>query len=79
VRRYTVVWVLALAQGALGVVQYRLGVPEPLVSLHVLGSFAVLIATGALWCAGRDRGQAPREPSSDTMSSTDRPVASEPA
>ncbi|SNR50964.1 cytochrome c oxidase assembly protein subunit 15 [Haloechinothrix alba] len=60
-RRYALLCGVVLAQGSLGVVQYRLGVPDPLVSLHVLGSFTVLIATAALWCAGRDRGRAPRE------------------
>ena len=55
-RRYAAVWVVALAQGALGSVQYALGVPEALVSLHVLGSALVIIATAALWCASRDRG-----------------------
>ncbi len=49
-------WGIALAQGALGIVQYRLGIPEPLVSLHVLGSMLVIAATAALWCATRDRG-----------------------
>ncbi|HVV13369.1 COX15/CtaA family protein [Amycolatopsis sp.] len=55
-QRYTVVWVVTLAQGVLGSVQYALGVPEALVSLHVLGSALVIIATAALWCAARDRG-----------------------
>ncbi|MFC4002278.1 heme A synthase [Prauserella oleivorans] len=55
-RRYAVVWAVALAQGTLGSVQYRLGVPEELVSFHVLGSAAVIVATAALWCAARDRG-----------------------
>jgi heme a synthase len=53
---YTTVWVIALAQGVLGVVQYRLGIPEALVSLHVLGSMLIIVATAALWCAARDRG-----------------------
>ncbi|MDV6013220.1 heme A synthase [Haloechinothrix sp. LS1_15] len=78
-RRYAVVWALALAQSVLGVVQYRLGVPEPLVSLHVLGSFAVLIATASLWCAGRDRGDAPQPPSRAAMADANRAVASGPA
>ncbi|OQO93735.1 cytochrome-c oxidase [Saccharomonospora piscinae] len=56
--RYGVVWAVSLAQGVLGSVQYRLGVPEGLVSLHVLGSALVIIATAALWCAARDRGAA---------------------
>lgn len=58
-RRYALLWVAALAQGALGSVQYQLGVPEPLVSLHVLGSALVVIATAALWCSARDRGAPP--------------------
>jgi cytochrome c oxidase assembly protein subunit 15 len=55
-RRYVVVWVVALAQGGLGMLQYELGVPEQLVSFHVLGSAVVIVATAALWCAARDRG-----------------------
>lgn len=55
-RRYALLWLAALGQGALGSVQYELGVPEPLVSLHVLGSALVVIATAALWCSARDRG-----------------------
>jgi cytochrome c oxidase assembly protein subunit 15 len=55
-RRYAVLVVVALAQGTLGSVQYALGVPETLVSFHVLGSSLVVIATAALWCAARDRG-----------------------
>ncbi|MFD2416128.1 COX15/CtaA family protein [Amycolatopsis pigmentata] len=57
-RRYGIVWAVALAQGALGSVQYALGVPETLVSFHVLGSALVIIATAALWCATRDFGPA---------------------
>lgn len=56
--RYSLVWVVALAQGVLGSVQYALGVPEALVSFHVLGSALVIIATAALWCGSRDRGAA---------------------
>ncbi|WP_116050671.1 COX15/CtaA family protein [Amycolatopsis palatopharyngis] len=55
-RRYGIVWVVALAQGGLGTLQYELGVPEQLVSFHVLGSAVVIVATAALWCAARDRG-----------------------
>jgi cytochrome c oxidase assembly protein subunit 15 len=58
-RRYGAVWLVAVAQGVLGVVQYALGVPEALVSLHVLGSALVIVATAALWCASRDRGAPP--------------------
>lgn len=55
-RRYWTVWLIALAQGGLGVLQYALGVPETLVSLHVLGAALVVGTTAALWCAARDRG-----------------------
>jgi cytochrome c oxidase assembly protein subunit 15 len=53
---YAVVWGVALAQGVLGSVQYSLGVPEALVSFHVLGSALVIVATALLWSAARDRG-----------------------
>lgn len=55
-RRYAVVWAVALAQGVLGSVQTALGVPESLVSFHVLGSALVIVATASLWCAARERG-----------------------
>lgn len=61
-RRYGIVWAVALAQGALGSVQYALGVPEALVSFHVLGSALVIIATAALWCATRDFGPVAGKP-----------------
>ncbi|PXY19676.1 cytochrome-c oxidase [Prauserella muralis] len=57
-RRYAVTWLVALAQGGLGSLQYALGVPEALVSFHVLGSALVIVATASLWCAARDRGPA---------------------
>ncbi|GLY65789.1 cytochrome-c oxidase [Amycolatopsis taiwanensis] len=65
-RTYGVVWAVAVAQGMLGSAQYALGVPEALVSFHVLGSAVVLIATAALWCAARDRGLA-AEPESGRL------------
>jgi heme a synthase len=46
---------VVVAQGALGMVQYWTGVPEVLVSLHVLGAGAVVVATAALWVASRER------------------------
>ncbi|WP_205668994.1 COX15/CtaA family protein [Amycolatopsis suaedae] len=58
-RRYGVLWVITLAQGGLGSLQYALGIPEALVSLHVLGSAVVIVATAVLWCAARDRGPLP--------------------
>ncbi|GAA5173805.1 COX15/CtaA family protein [Pseudonocardia eucalypti] len=54
-RRYR--WLIAavLAQGLLGATQYALGVPEALVSLHVLGACLVTVAGAALWSAGTSR------------------------
>ncbi len=62
-RRYR--WLIAavLAQGALGAAQYALGVPETLVSLHVLGACLVTAAAAALWAATTERPPpAPVEP-----------------
>jgi cytochrome c oxidase assembly protein subunit 15 len=61
-RRYLLLWLVALAQGGLGSLQYQLGVPEGLVSLHVLGAALVVIATAALWISARDRGPSPQPP-----------------
>jgi cytochrome c oxidase assembly protein subunit 15 len=57
--RFGVLTAAVLGQGALGFVQYWTGVPEILVSLHVLGAMLVIIATVTMWCAARDRGPVP--------------------
>jgi cytochrome c oxidase assembly protein subunit 15 len=49
--RFRVLVVITLAQGAVGGVQYALGVPEALVALHVLGAAATTAAAAALWTA----------------------------
>lgn len=49
--RFRVLLAAVVAQGALGGTQYALGVPEMLVSLHVLGACLVTAATAALWAA----------------------------
>jgi heme a synthase len=54
-RRYRVLIAVVLAQGALGGVQYALGVPEVLVSLHVLGAALVTVAAAALWAGTVER------------------------
>ena len=56
-RRYRLLVVAVVAQGALGGLQYALGVPEALVSLHVLGAALVTVAAATLWAAAarRDR------------------------
>jgi cytochrome c oxidase assembly protein subunit 15 len=58
-RRYWALIVLVLAQGALGITQYELGVPDVLVSFHVLGAVLVTVALAVLWCATRERAGAP--------------------
>lgn len=57
-RRYQVLLAVVLAQGTIGLVQFWTGVPELLVSLHVLGAMAVVVATASLWCGvrGHQRG-----------------------
>lgn len=60
-RRYGVLVLVVLAQGALGFIQFWTGVPELLVSLHVLGAMGVVVATAALWCGTRERPRSPIE------------------
>ncbi len=50
-RRYRILLAVVLAQAVLGGVQYATGVPEVLVSLHVLGACLVTVATAAVWTA----------------------------
>ncbi|MGH3789792.1 MAG: COX15/CtaA family protein, partial [Pseudonocardiaceae bacterium] len=54
-RRYLVLVCVVLVQGALGAVQYLTGVPEVLVSLHVLGAASVVVAMATLWTSCRVR------------------------
>nr|WP_282976523.1 COX15/CtaA family protein [Saccharopolyspora erythraea] len=61
-RAYIAACVLVLAQGALGSVQYAIGVPAVLVVLHVTGSTLVIIVTALLWGESRYRGPVPAEP-----------------
>ncbi len=70
-RRYLLLVCVVLAQGTLGVVQYLSGVPEVLVSLHVLGAALVVMAMAALWTSCRVRDDLPAV----TVSSA-RPLAS---
>ena len=55
-RRYGVLVAAVVAQGVLGGVQYALGVPEVLVSLHVLGAALVTVAAAAVWTGTAERG-----------------------
>ena len=54
-RRFRLLVVAVVAQGVLGAVQYALGVPEALVSLHVLGAALVTVAAAALWAGTASR------------------------
>jgi len=66
-RRYGMLVAIVLAQGALGGIQYALGVPEVLVSLHVLGAALVTIGAAALWSGTTVRPalHAPVEPAAE--------------
>jgi cytochrome c oxidase assembly protein subunit 15 len=54
-RRYALLVTTVVAQGALGLIQYALGVPEALVSLHVLGAALVTVGAAALWAGTTER------------------------
>lgn len=58
-RRYQVLVLTVLLQGALGIVQYFLGVPIAIVPIHVLGAGLVVAGVASLWCATRERGPEP--------------------
>ncbi|WP_182707153.1 COX15/CtaA family protein [Thermomonospora cellulosilytica] len=55
-RRALELLALELAQGAIGYVQYFLGVPEVLVALHMLGAAVLWIAVLRVYFATRTRG-----------------------
>ena len=73
--RYALLVVAVVLQGVVGGAQYALGVPEALVSLHVLGAALVTIAAAALWAATAVR---PGPAAAGPNRSPDRAVA-EPA
>ncbi|MCE3550005.1 COX15/CtaA family protein [Pseudonocardia sp. RS11V-5] len=58
-RRFGLLVAVVLAQGALGGVQYALGVPEVLVALHVLGAALTTAAAAGVWAATSHRAPAP--------------------
>jgi len=47
--RLGIFFIISLAQGALGYIQYFLGVPELLVGLHILGTTLVWIGAWRIW------------------------------
>jgi cytochrome c oxidase assembly protein subunit 15 len=48
-RALTVLLVVSLAQGGIGYLQYWLGIPRELVSLHIVGALAVWLAIARVW------------------------------
>jgi cytochrome c oxidase assembly protein subunit 15 len=79
-RRYRLLVAAVVAQGALGGVQYALGVPEALASLHVLGAALVTVAAAALWAATcrRERPAARPPTSPDALrTESDEPALAE--
>lgn len=56
VRTYVTACAIVLAQGALGSVQYAIGVPAALVVLHVIGATLVIITNAMMWGESRYRG-----------------------
>ena len=61
-RRYAWLVAVVLAQGAIGGIQFVLGVPEALVSIHVLGAGLVTVAAAAMWAGLVERPHAAPEP-----------------
>ncbi len=54
-RRFGLLVATVVVQGGLGITQYALGVPEALVSLHVLGAALVTVGAAALWAGTTER------------------------
>ncbi|TDC93240.1 heme A synthase [Saccharopolyspora aridisoli] len=59
IKAYVAACAMVLVQGAIGSVQYFLGVPEVLVVLHVAAATCVIITTAILWTESRHRGPLP--------------------
>ena len=61
---FTLLGGLAVAQGAIGYLQYALGVPVGLVAVHITGSVLLWTAVSwyALWCSDAERQPGLTEP-----------------
>ncbi len=68
-RRYWILVGVIVAQGALGITQYELGVPDALVSFHVLGAALSIAAMAFLWCGSRERDPLPAAPTKSAPTS----------
>jgi len=55
--RIGIFFLISLAQGALGYIQYFLGVPELLVGLHILGTTLVWISAWRIWLSVQFRAK----------------------
>ncbi|WP_188989173.1 COX15/CtaA family protein [Saccharopolyspora thermophila] len=58
-KTYGAACAMVLVQGAIGSIQYHLGVPEAMVVLHVAAATLVIIITALLWGESRYRGPLP--------------------
>jgi heme a synthase len=76
-RRYAFLVAAVVAQGVLGGVQYALGVPEALVSLHVLGAALVTVAAAALWAGTARRDPVAPAPADEAPAAPAEPVLAE--
>ncbi|MFI0446244.1 heme A synthase [Actinomadura sp. 6N118] len=73
-RRAVELFVIEMAQGAIGYVQYFTGVPAVLVVLHMLGSAIMWIAALRLIFAARDRGPLAPAPAVQETRKTPQPA-----
>ena len=71
-RWYWVLVATVLAQGSLGMVQYWTGVPETLVSFHVLGAAAVTAVMAGLWTVCGERVPVRQDPGAGLPSESRR-------
>ncbi|MEV4648773.1 COX15/CtaA family protein [Saccharopolyspora sp. NPDC049357] len=69
IKAYVAACAMVLVQGAIGSVQYFLGVPELLVVLHVAAATCVIITTAILWTESRNRGPLPHPEVTETQHS----------
>ncbi|WP_225993154.1 COX15/CtaA family protein [Actinomadura rudentiformis] len=73
-RRAVELFVIEMAQGVIGYVQYFTGVPAVLVVLHMLGSAIMWIAVLRLIFAARDRGPLAQDPAVQETRKTPQPA-----
>jgi heme a synthase len=76
-RRYAWLVAVVLAQGAIGGIQFVLGVPEALVSIHVLGAGLVTVAAAAMWAGLVERPHAAPEPRAQPVPPPAEPALAE--